>query len=224
MKNDFQNLIDFTDLRPEATRDDIKKLCDTALERGYYSVCVNPMYLKLVKEYLGVDKRLKICCVIGYPLGANHSQIKLLEAEKALMDGVDELDVVMCIGEFKSGNLEHVKSELDTIVNMCKNYEKRCKIIVETGLLNYDERMLAAKMVYELSSQFSSLYTNIDDLVMLKTCTSSKYGPVNLEHVREIRKRFPTLAIKASGGIQTIEMINQLLELGVKRIGTSSEF
>jgi len=207
--------IDFTDLRPEATESDIEKLCDIALKRGYYSVCINPIYVKTVKDYL-IDKDvdnnvLKICTVIGYPLGANYSYIKSLEAEKALMNGVDEIDVVMAIGKLKSGDIKYVESELKTIINMCHIYGKVCKVIIETGLLTQQERHQAASILSELKPDF------------LKTCTSSKYGPVNMEHIRDIRRLFPELKIKASGGIKTREQIIELIEMGVERVGSSTE-
>lgn len=216
MKNDNSKIgidIDFTDLRPEATFDDILKLCDTAIEKEYYSVCVNPVFVKPVKDYLiskdvGVNA-LKICTVVGYPLGANSKYIKIIETEKALMDGADEIDVVIAIGKLKSGNIKYVESELKTIIAMCHNHQKVCKVIIETGLLSKQERHRAAAILSELKPDF------------LKTCTSSKYGPVNMEHIQDIKGLFPALKIKASGGIKTIEQVEQLIALGVERIGTS---
>lgn len=207
--------IDFTDLRPDATDNDIKRLCETALKNGYYSVCVNPCHVKTVKDYLyhkdvGFDS-LKICTVIGYPLGANCKYIKSMEAEKALMDAVDEIDVVMAIGKLKGGDIKYVEDELKTIIQMCRNYQRVCKIIIETGLLSQQERHKATAILSELKPDF------------LKTCTSSKYGPVNMEHIRDIRERFPELKIKASGGIKTKEQLQQLKDLGVERVGTSTE-
>lgn len=212
MNTNFTNLdIDFTDLRPEATECDIIKLCDTALLHNYYSVCVNPIYVDFVKDYIGLNNNLKVCTVIGYPLGANSSRIKQLEAEYALMNGVDEIDVVMAIGKFKDNDMEYVEFELKTIIEMCRTYGRVCKVIIETGLLTKNERIRAAMMLSELKPDF------------LKTCTSSKYGPVNMEHIRDIRELFPELKIKASGGIKTLEQINELKQLGVERIGTSTE-
>lgn len=207
--------IDFTDLRPEATENDIKDLCDTALKNGYYSVCVNPVYVTTVKDYLYHKNveigKLKICTVIGYPLGASCNYIKSMEAEKALIDGADEIDVVIAVGKLKGGDIKYVESELRTIIQMCHNFQRVCKIIIETGLLSQQERHQAAAVLSELKPDF------------LKTCTSSKYGPVNMEHIRDIRGLFPELKIKASGGIKTKEQLKELKKLGVERVGTSTE-
>jgi deoxyribose-phosphate aldolase len=202
--------IDFTDLRPEATKTDIIELCDIALLHNYHSVCVNPLYVDFAKDYIGLNNNLKVCTVIGYPLGANSSRIKQLEAEYALMNGVDEIDIVMAIGKFKDNELKYVEFELKTIIDMCHLYGRVCKVIIETGLLTKHERHKAATMLSDLKPDF------------LKTCTSSKYGPVDMKHIREIRELFPELKIKASGGIKTREQIEELKGLGVERIGTST--
>lgn len=205
--------IDFTNLKPDATKHDIIKTYVTAVSNNYYSICVNPDHVSFVKELVEENKsNLKICSVIGYPLGANKSYIKLLEAENAIVDGADELDIVMAIGAFKEKDYNKVLSELETFVNLCRVNNVVSKVIIETGLLNEFELIQATRLVKNSGADF------------IKSCTSSLYGAVNTDSLRTIRNIEPSLKIKASGGIRTAEQLEILKEIGVERIGTSTIF
>jgi len=193
-------MIELTNLQPTATKNDIINLCKVATEKNYHAVCVNPCYVKLAKQYFH-----NVVTVIGFPLGATtHKYISIEHYHLA-----DELDVVMNIGLFKSGDYDDVKNELDTFVKICKRFNKICKIIIETNLLTKEEIIIATKIVKSIDADY------------IKTCTGF-FGPMKINDVKLIHETCPKLFIKASGGIKNINQINELKIFNVKRIGTST--
>ncbi len=200
--------IDPTNLKSTATASDIEKLCEEAWEYGFYSVCVNPYYVPLCKRLLdGSD--VKVCTVIGFPLGADTTSTKVFETEEALKMGCDEFDMVINVGVLKSGNDEYVLHDIRQVVKAAKG--RTVKVIIETGLLTDDEKMRACRLASQAGAHF------------VKTCTGMTQGRALVEDILLMKKNITFgVKIKASGGIRSYEDAIKLIEAGSDRIGTSS--
>jgi len=200
--------IDHTQLKPMASKSDIVKLCDEAKRYGFYAVCVNPYYVPLASKLLsGTD--IKISSVVGFPLGATFTEIKAAEAERSIRLGASEIDMVMNISAFKSGDLEYVKRDIGEVRERIG--DAILKVIIECCYLTDDEKILAAKICEEEGADY------------VKTSTGFGPGGARLEDVRLLRKTLsPKVKIKAAGGIRTFEQAVKFIEAGADRIGTSS--
>ncbi len=199
--------IDHTNLKPYATYKDIDRLCDEAVEYDFYSVCVNPFYVSYVKERLKKTS-IKVCSVVGFPLGANKLKTKLFEATSACYDGAEEIDIVWNLGAFKSRNYSYVEEELKTIIS----YTEKCihKIIVETAYLTHDEKVTAVKIVKNSGAEF------------IKTSTGFAPKGATVEDVKLFKTLSgETLKVKASGGIKDYKTALKMIKAGADRIGTS---
>jgi len=206
------SLIDQTLLKPDATKDDIRRLCQEAMSYGFWSVCVNPTYISLAASILR-DTEVKICSVVGFPLGANTPEVKAFEAGKALIDGANEIDMVINLGALKSGDYELVKRDIRYVVEQGIRFQRDIivKVIIETGLLSDNEKALACQVVKESGANF------------VKTSTGINTRGATVQDVKFIRKLVgPDFGIKASGGIRTYGEAVKLIEAGANRIGTSS--
>jgi deoxyribose-phosphate aldolase len=206
------NLIDQTLLKPDATKDDIRRLCQEAMNYGFWSVCINPSYIPLAASILQ-DNEVKICSVVGFPLGANTPEVKAFEAEKALRDGANEIDMVINLGALKSGDYELVKRDIRSVVEQGVRFQRGVivKVIIETGLLIDNDKALACKVVKESGANF------------VKTSTGINTRGATVQDVEFIRRLVgPEFGVKASGGIRTYEDAIKLIEAGANRIGTSS--
>ncbi len=201
--------IDHTLLKPSATKKEINILCQEAIRYKFISVCVNPIHVSFCSKILSKSD-IKICTVVGFPLGANKLNQKCSEASIAVNDGADEIDMVMNIGSFKDGNYEYVLSEIQSVIFSAKN--KIVKIIIETGLLNKDEIIKACNIVNDSDAHF------------IKTSTGFiNGGNVSIEDVELIKQNISfKKKIKASGGIKTLVQLKNMLDVGADRIGTSS--
>lgn len=207
-KNELARLIDHTLLKSDAKVDDIKKLCEEAIKYNFYSVCINPCYVKIAKDYLK-NSDIKICTVISFPLGASSTYIKIKEAEDAIINGANEIDMVMNIGMFKSNNYEYIYEEISSIKKTIG--ENILKVIIETSLLNDEEKLKACKIVKKSGADF------------VKTSTGFSQGGATKEDILLIRKTVgDNFGIKASGGIKTYEQALELIKAGATRIGSSS--
>lgn len=201
--------IDHTLLKPDATRKQIKMLCEEAKTYQFYSVCVNPTWVKTAKQLL-LGSGVKVCTVIGFPLGAATLETKVFETKNALDNGADEIDMVMNIGAFKSGNSEHVQREIESVVAATAG-KAAVKVIIETGLLSEEEIKRASLLVEHARADF------------VKTSTGFLAEGVKLEHVELIKSVVgENTGIKASGGIRDAEFAKQLIQAGATRIGSSS--
>lgn len=204
---ELNKYIDHTVLKPITTTADIKKLCKEAKEHKFFSVCVNPCYVKLASEELkGSD--VKIACVVGFPLGANRTDIKVLEAVKAVEDGASEIDMVINIGALKEGNYKYV---LDEINEIREKSNVLLKVIIETSQLTKEEVIKMCEIVNESKAE------------CIKTSTGFVGGGAELETVKLMcslmnKDKF----VKASGGIRDKETALKMIEVGAKRLGTSS--
>ncbi len=200
--------IEHTNLKPFATREDIRKLCNEAKKYGFYAVCVNPHRVKDAKKFLeGED--IKIAAVIGFPLGATFPEVKLQEAIMAINNGVDELDMVMNIGAFKDGDYELVEKEIREIVNIARPQNVKVKVIIETCYLSREEILKACEIVKRSGADF------------VKTSTGFGKEGARVEDVALIHKNFPELKIKAAGGIRNASQAIKMIEAGASRIGAS---
>lgn len=205
----YCNYIDHTLLKADATEKDIKKLCKEAKEHEFFSVCVNPGFVKYAKKSLK-GSNVKVCTVIGFPLGANSTKVKLFEAKRAIADGADEIDVVMNIGKFRERKYNYVGKELAKIVDLC-NKKVLVKVIIETCYLTREEILSACKLVYECGVDY------------VKTSTGYGTKGADVEDVRAMKEICKDkLKIKASGGIKNLEQVEQFILAGAERIGTSS--
>ena len=209
-KKQLAMLIDHTLLKPNATKDDIARLCEEAKKYGFWSVCVNPSYVSLATDILG-ESDVKVCSVVGFPLGANTPEVKAFEAEKAVSDGAREIDMVINIGALKSRDYELVNRDMRIVVERAKAQKDTVvKVIIETGLLTEDEKVLVCRLVKEAGADF------------VKTSTGFNAHGATVYDVKLIRNTVgPNFGVKASGGIRTYRDAIKLIRAGATRIGTS---
>ncbi len=206
-KGELNGLIDHTILKPEVTESEIFKLCDEALKYRFASVCLNPCWVKSASEYL---KEVTICSVIGFPLGANTSMMKVFEARLAIENGASEIDMVMNIGQLKSGNYDLVYQDMAIVSDTCQQNGALLKVIIETCLLTEEEKIIACLLAKKAGADF------------VKTSTGFNKGGATVEDVRLMRKVVgKKMGVKASGGIRTEEDARAMVAAGANRIGTS---
>ena len=204
-------MIDHTLLKPDSTENDIERLCQEAIEYGFWSVCVNPSYVSLASD-LVKNTRVNVCSVVAFPFGATALDVKILEAKKAIQDGANEIDMVINIGALRSGKYGTIKNEIEKVVEEGKKQgNKTIKVIIETGLLTKKEKILACQFVKESRADF------------IKTSTGFNASGATVSDVTLLRKIVgPDFGVKASGGIRTLNDTIKLIEAGANRIGTSS--
>ncbi|KYC65392.1 MAG: deoxyribose-phosphate aldolase [Heyndrickxia coagulans] len=200
--------IDHTLLKPEATEKDILKLTAEAAQYHFASVCIHPYWVKLAaRELAGTG--VKVCTVIGFPLGATTAETKAFETKKAIGDGADEIDMVINIGALKSGNTEAVEADIRAVVEAAQG--KLVKVIIETCLLANEEKELACRLSVKAGAHF------------VKTSTGFSTGGATVEDVKLMRQTVGDKAgVKASGGIHTKAEAEAMIEAGATRIGASS--
>lgn len=209
MKN-LAQYIDHTLLKPTATEMDFRKLCEEIYTHNFYAACVPPHYVGFVKDIL-VYSQSKVCTVVGFPLGYQTTGTKLAEAEKALADGADELDMVMNINAFKSMAYLTVKQEIKELASLAHSRDALLKVIIETAYLDNFDLSIACEICEEAGADF------------VKTSTGFAPKGANLEQVKLMRHSLPAhVKIKASGGIQTYAQAIAFIEAGAERLGTSS--
>ena len=201
-------LFDHTILKADATKEDVKKVCEEAMAYSFCSVCVNSYYVPYVAELLhGSD--VKICTVVGFPLGAMSTRAKALEAKIAVMDGADEVDMVINIGALKDKDYDVVLEDIKAVKEACGN--ALLKVIIETCLLTDEEKIKACELSKEANADF------------VKTSTGFSTAGAKVEDVRLMRDTVGNdMGVKASGGIHDKEFANALIEAGASRLGTSA--
>src|SRR5688572_11318933 len=202
--------IDHTILRPSTTLSEIQKVCNEAKEYSFAAVCIPPYFVQNTSTFLR-NSDIKIATVIGFPFGYNNYEAKFKEAETAVKDGANELDMVMNIAAFKNGDYNYLKEEVQTILQVVNKTNTILKVIIETGLLS-DEEII----------ECSDLYTNYP-VNFLKTSTGYAEKGASVEAVSLMRKHLPErIQIKASGGIKTFEFADALITAGATRLGCSA--
>ena len=204
----YNKLIDHTILKQNATISDIEKLCKEAIEFNFMSVCVNPAYVEMCANILK-NSDVKVCTVIGFPLGANSTAVKVFETHDAIKNGADEIDMVINVTMLKDKEYNYVFNEIKAIKNACEG--KLLKVILETCLLTDEEIVKACELSVEAGADF------------VKTSTGFSTGGATVHHVALMRKTVgPELGVKASGGVRSYDDMVNMVEAGATRIGTSS--
>ena len=200
--------IDHTNLKPEATPQDIDRLIDEAKTYHFASVCINPCYVGYAKKKLQ-DSDVKVCTVIGFPLGANTSAVKAFETAEAIRQGDDEIDMVIAIGALKAGLYQEVQQDIEAVVKASQGH--LVKVILETCLLSREEIVKACQLAMAAGAQFVKTSTGfnkhgatVEDVALMKATVGEK------------------MMVKASGGIRTLQDALQMIEAGASRLGTSS--
>ena len=203
----IEKYIDHTLLRPDASQKQIEALCRQAAESGFASVCVNPCWVKLCAGLL-LGTGVKVCTVIGFPLGAALTEVKALEARLAVRDGADEIDMVINIGALKSGNLSMVQQDIASVVAAAGG--SAVKVIIEACLLSDDEKRTACLLAKKAGAQF------------VKTSTGLSSGGATAYDVRLMRQTVgESIKIKAAGGIRSLSQAMEMIDAGANRIGAS---
>jgi len=204
----YNKLIDHTLLKQDATPEQIIQLCNEAKQFDFMSVCVNPAYVPLASEYLkGSD--VKVCTVIGFPLGMNLTKTKVEEAELALKEGAEEIDMVINVGMLKAGHDDYVQEEIALLKQAAG--KRVLKVIIETCLLTDEEKVRACLASKNAGADF------------VKTSTGFSTGGATTHDVALMRATVgPEMGVKASGGVRTHEDLLAMVEAGASRIGTSN--
>ena len=203
-------LIDHTLLKPEATADDIRKVCAEARQYHFASVCVNPYWVRLVAEEL-VGSTVKVCSVVGFPLGASATQIKVAETAAAIRDGAQEIDMVLNIGALRGGDHDAVRADIHSVVEIAHACGAIVKVILETALLNDEQKVAASLLAKEAGADFVK--------------TSTGFGPsgATAADVALMRRTVGSeMGVKASGGVRTLEDLRAMAAAGANRVGASA--
>ena len=206
---DTAKYIDHTLLKPEAVKSQIEQLCDEAVKYGLYSVCVNPYWAEFcAKKLRGTG--VKVCCVVGFPLGATSSRTKGFETRHVIEDGADEVDMVINIGALKSGELDAVEEDIRHVIRAARSTTVT-KVIIETCLLTDDEKVLACEISKKAGADF------------VKTSTGFSKGGATAKDIALMRRVVgPKMGVKASGGVRSFEDARLMIESGATRIGASA--
>jgi len=203
-------MIDHTLLKPEAMPEQIEVLCAEAIQYGFASVCVNGVYVPLATEKLA-GSAVKVCTVVGFPLGAMHPFAKVHEAKLALEQGATEIDMVLSVGNLKAENISEVHHDISSIVAECQLRGAICKVILETCLLTDQEKVVACRVCVDAGADF------------VKTSTGFSTGGATVEDIRLMRQTVGTdMGVKASGGIRNLATALAMIEAGATRLGVSA--
>lgn len=202
-------MIDHTLLKADATKEQIVTLCEEAKQYTFASVCVNPTWVKTASDLLN-GTEVKVCTVIGFPLGASTSATKAFETEDAIKNGASEVDMVINIGALKDKNYELVREDIKAVVDAAKG-KALSKVIIETSLLTNEEKEIACKLAVEAGADF------------VKTSTGFSTGGATVEDIQLMRRTVgPEIGVKASGGVRSSEDTEKMVAAGATRIGASS--
>lgn len=205
---DIAAMIDHTMLKPQTKKEDIERICQEASEYSFATACVNPCWVSLASSLLK-DAQAGVTTVIGFPLGATFPSVKAAETREAIAAGADEIDMVLSIGQFLSGNIEAVREDIKAVREACSGHT--LKVILETCLLNEEQIAEACRISADAGADF------------VKTSTGFASGGATPEAVRIMRETVgPDLGVKASGGVRSREDALAMIEAGASRIGASS--
>lgn len=209
MTNNIAKMIDHTALKADTTKEQIVTLCEEAKQFGFFSVCVNPTWVKTAAELLkGSD--VKVCTVIGFPLGATTSATKAFETKDAITNGAAEVDMVINIAALKDQENEIVEQDIKAVVDVAHD-KALVKVIIETSLLTDEEKVRACKLAVKAGADF------------VKTSTGFSTGGATVEDIKLMRETVgPDIGVKASGGVRDREGALQMIEAGATRIGASA--
>ncbi len=208
MSETMASYIDHTLLKPEATEEQVLMLCTEARKHNFYSVCINSSYVSVAARALQ-GSAVKVCAVVGFPLGAVTTATKAFEAREAVANGATEIDMVIHVGALKSGNEKYVADDIAAVVKAAGG--NIVKVIIETGLLTDEEKITACRLAGQAGAHF------------VKTSTGFGPGGATIADIQLMRETVGAhLGVKASGGVRTPEAARQMIDAGASRIGTSS--
>lgn len=208
MKN-IEKYIDHTILNADATKSDIKKICNEAIKYNFKTVCIHPYWIPFAKKELD-GTEVGITTVIGFPLGVNATEVKAFEAKQAVKDGANEVDMVINIGALKSRKYKLVSKDIKAVINAV-NKKIIVKVIIETALLTKEEKIAASELSKQAGADF------------VKTSTGFSTGGASVEDIKLMRATVgPNIGVKASGGVRSYEDAVAMIEAGATRIGASS--
>ena len=208
-KQQLAKMIDHTLLKPEVTKEQIDSLIQEAKQYQFASVCLNPVWVSYAREQLA-DSDVKVCTVIGFPLGATTTEIKVLEAKQAIDNGADEVDMVIAVGHLKSGNKDYVRNDIAKVKEAVGN-DNVLKVIIETSLLTDEEKEIACELSDEAGADF------------VKTSTGFSGGGATVDDIKLMQRVVgERLQIKASGGIRSLDDAMKMVEAGASRLGASA--
>ena len=206
-KNEIMKRVDHTLLTQTATWEEIERICSQAIKYKTASVCIPPSYVKRASEYLA--KKIPVCTVIGFPNGYQTTKVKMAETEDALKNGAEEIDMVINLGDVKNQQFHKIKEEIMQLKRICGDHI--LKVIIETCLLNEEEKVRACRLAMEAKADF------------VKTSTGFSTGGATTEDVALMRSEVGTrLGVKASGGIRDKETAQRMIDAGASRLGTSA--
>ncbi|MCJ2147645.1 deoxyribose-phosphate aldolase [Bacillus sp. B19-2] len=209
MTKQMARMIDHTLLKPDAVKSEIEALCKEAREYGFASVCVNPCWVKLCAELLE-DSEVKVCTVIGFPLGAASPETKAFETRQAIADGAGEVDMVINIGALKDRDTGTVEHDIRAVTDAAAG-KALVKVIIETSLLTDEEKRLACELAVKAGADF------------VKTSTGFSGGGATVQDIKLMREAVgPYIGVKASGGVRDKEIALAMIEAGATRIGASA--
>ncbi len=209
MNMDLAKYIDHTQLKPDTKQEKISQIVKEASENGFASVCVNPYWVPFCYENLK-NTEVKVCTVIGFPLGATSTETKVFETKQAIKDGATEVDMVINVGELKSNNDEAVKNDIEAVVKATEG-NALTKVIIETSLLNDDEKVRACKLAKQVGADF------------VKTSTGFSGGGASVHDIKLMRETVGSeMGVKASGGVRDLESTKAMIDAGATRIGASA--
>jgi deoxyribose-phosphate aldolase len=210
LRRQLAKMLDHTLVKSDVTKDDVKKVCVEAETYGFCCVCVNPTYVSLATHFLK-ETNVKVSSTVGFPFGVTLPEVKTFEAWRALENGAREVDMVVNLSMLKSGNYEMVRKDIEMVVDVKRLYrEVTVKVIIETGLLTDEEKVLACKIAKEAGADF------------VKTATGF-FGGATVEDVRLMRETVGReMGVKAAGGIRTLPQALAMIEAGANRIRTST--
>lgn len=215
----FNTYFDHTLLKPDATGEDIKRLCDEAKKHSFYSVCVNSCYVSLAHEELR-GSGIKVTSVVGFPLGMMKSSAKAYETDKACEDGAEEIDMVINVGALKSGDYAYVQDDIAAVASMCYEHDAILKVIIETCLLTDEEIVQACKIAERAGADFVKTSTGF---ATLPAGSGKETNGATVHDVKLMRESVSSnIRIKASGGIHTLADALALIDAGAGRLGCSA--
>lgn len=209
MKQNIANMIDHTVLKAFSTREDVIKVCNEAKEYEFFSVCINPTHIELAKKELE-GSNVKVCTVIGFPLGANTSEVKAFETKDAIAKGAHEVDMVINIGALKDKNYDLVYNDIKAVVDAA-NKDALVKVIIETCYLTDEEKKIACELSVKAGADYVKTSTGFG---------TSGSTPEDIKLMRDVVG--PTIGVKASGGVRTTEDAIKVIDAGASRIGASA--
>lgn len=202
------SMIDHTVLKANASKHDVTKICNEAIKYNFASVCINPSYVAYASELLKNNKNVKVCTVIGFPLGQSTTETKVFETKDAIAKGATEIDMVINIADLKDGNNDKILNEINEIKKVCKNLV--LKVIIETALLTNQEKKLICSLVNSSNADF------------IKTSTGFSTGGATVEDVKLMHDICDKKLVKASGGVRTRDDALAMINAGASRLGTSN--